>query len=134
MLIAAPDWCSLSQKIKKRRRKDRVMSTNLHLHLPNLLSEQLVAAHEVGHYDSVDELVADAIRTFLAARPDVRVAAACRLYERGTMSLEKASELAGLDIVAMKQALHEQGVSRVAHESLSETEEMAHVAKLPSSS
>jgi len=110
------------------------MSTDIHFHLPDLLGAQLVAAHEAGHYASVDELVADAVRTFLAARPDIRVAAACRLYERGTVSLEKASELAGLDIVAMKQALHEQGVSRVAPESLSEIEEMAHVAKLPSSS
>ena len=134
MLIAAPDRCSLSQKIQGRHRKDCIMCTDLHLHLPNLLSEQLVAAHEAGHYDSIDELVADAILTFLAARPDVRMAAACRLYECGTVSLEKASELAGLDIVAMKQALHEQGVSRVAPESLSKTEEMAHFAKLPSSS
>ena len=104
------------------------MSTDLHLHLPDLLSAQLVAAHEAGYYDSEDELLAEAVRTFLAARPDVRVAAACRLYERGTVSLEKASKLAGLNHVAMKQALHERGISRVAPESLAETEEMARVA------
>ena len=104
------------------------MSTDLHLHLPDLLSAQLVAAHEAGYYDSEDELLAEAVRTFLAARPDVRVAAACRLYERGAVSLEKASELAGLNHVAMKQALHERGISRVAPESLAETEEMARVA------
>ncbi len=28
------------------------MSTDLHLHLPDLLSAQLVAAHEAGYYDS----------------------------------------------------------------------------------
>jgi predicted HTH domain antitoxin len=104
------------------------MSTDLHLHLPNLLSEQLIAVYEAGYYDSVEELVADAVRTFLAARPDVRLAAACRLYEHGTVSLEKAGELVRLDIVAMKQALHEQGVGRDAPESLAETEEMARVA------
>jgi predicted HTH domain antitoxin len=84
---------------------------------------------EAGHYANVDELVADAVRTFLAARPDIRVAAACRLYERGTVSLEKASELASLNIVAMKQALHERGISRVVPESLAETEKMARIAR-----
>jgi predicted HTH domain antitoxin len=84
---------------------------------------------EAGHYASVDELVADAVRTFLAARPDIRVAAACRLYERGTVSLEKASELASLNIVAMKHALHERGIRRVAPESLAETEKMARTAR-----
>ena len=104
------------------------MSTNLHLHLPDLLSAQLVAAHEAGYYDSVEELVAEAVRTFLVARPDVRMAAACRLYECGTVSLEKASELAGLNSVAIKRALHERFVSRVAPESLVETEGMARAA------
>ena len=104
------------------------MSTDIHLHLPDFLSAQLFAGCEAGQYASVDELVADAVRTFLAARPDVRVAAACRLYERGTVSLEKASELASLNTVAMKQALHERSISRVAPESLAETEEMARVA------
>ena len=88
------------------------MSTDLHLHLPDLLSAQLVAAHEAGYYDSEEELVAEAVRTFLAARPDVRVAAA----------------LAGLNSVSMKQALHERGISRVAPESLAETETLARAA------
>ena len=106
------------------------MSTNLYLHLPEMLSAQLVAAHEAGYYDSEEELVAEAVRTFLAARPDVRVAATCRLYERGTVSLEKAGELAGLNSVAMKQTLHQRGISRLAPESLAETESMARAALL----
>jgi predicted HTH domain antitoxin len=104
------------------------MNTDLYFHLPDPLSAQLVAAHEAGYYDSEEELVAEAVRTFLAARPDVRVAAACRLYERGTVSLEKAGELAGLNSVAMKQALHQRGISRVSPESLAETESMARAA------
>jgi Uncharacterised protein family (UPF0175) len=39
-------------------------------------------------------------------RPDLRVAAICHLYERGTVSLEKASELAGLNSTVIKRALH----------------------------
>ena len=95
------------------------------LHLPELLREQIAAAQEAGFYASEAELVADAVRTLLAARPDVRVATACRLYEQGTVSLGKASELAGLDVVAFKRALDTRNISRTAPESLTETSEMA---------
>jgi predicted HTH domain antitoxin len=73
-------------------------------------------------------MVADAIRTLLAARPDVRLATACKLYERGTVSLGKAAELAGMDVESLKQALHERGIDRTAPESATETVEMAHTS------
>ena len=95
------------------------------LRLPGLLQEQMIAARETGLYASEAELVADAIGTLMAARPDVRLATACRLYERGTVSLGKAAELAGLDLVSFKRALAERGIARTAPESLAETIEMA---------
>jgi predicted HTH domain antitoxin len=91
------------------------------LHLPGLLQEQMIAAREVGLYASEADLVADAIGTLMAARPDVRLATACRLYERGTVSLGKAAELAGLDLVSFKRALDERGITRTAPESMAET-------------
>ena len=96
--------------------------------LPGLLHDQLVAAQEAGFYTSEAELVADAVRTLLAARPDIRLAAACRLYARGIVSLGKAAEMAGLDIVSMKRALHERNVVRTAPESVAETAEMTRAA------
>lgn len=95
------------------------------LRLPELLQEQITAARETGLYASEAELIADAVRTLLAARPDVRLATACRLYERGTASLGKAAELAGVDVESLKQALHERGIDRTAPESADETVEMA---------
>ncbi|MCL7453418.1 MAG: UPF0175 family protein [Anaerolineae bacterium] len=98
------------------------------LDLPVLLREQIEAAREVGLYDSDTELIADAIRVLLAARPDVRVASACRMYEVGTVSLGKGAELAGLDIVGFKRELDERGIDRRAPESADETAEMAETA------
>lgn len=98
------------------------------MHLPGFLEEQIAAAQEAGFYASEAELVADAVRTLLAARPDVRLATACRLYEQGTLSLGKAVELAGLDVERFKRALDERGISRTASESLTETIEMARVS------
>ena len=103
------------------------MST-ISIHLPEFLQEQIVAAQEAGFYASEAELVADAVRTLLAARPDVRLATACRLYEQGTLSLGKAAELAGLDVERLKRVLAERGISRTAPESLAETTEMARIS------
>jgi predicted HTH domain antitoxin len=93
--------------------------------LPGLLQEQITAAREAGLYASEAELVADAVRTLMAARPDVRLATACRLYERGSVSLGKAAELAGLDVESLKRALDERDIPRTAPESPTETTEMA---------
>ena len=93
--------------------------------VPELLQEQITAAREAGLYASEAELLVDAVRTLLAARPDVRLATACRLYERGTVSLGKAAELAGLDVESLKRALDERGIPRTASESPAETTEMA---------
>jgi len=94
--------------------------------VPAFLQEQMTAAREAGFYANEADLVTDAVRTLLAARPDLRVATACQLYARGTVSLGRAAELAGVDIVRFKRILHEQGISRTAPESLEETIEMAH--------
>lgn len=98
------------------------------MHLPGFLEEQIAAAQEAGFYASEAELVADAVRMLLAARPDVRLATACRLYEQSILSLGKASELAGLDIERLKRALDERDISRTAPESLAETTQMARVS------
>jgi predicted HTH domain antitoxin len=95
------------------------------LKLPDLLQEQVTAAQETGLYASEGELIVDALRTFLAARPDVRLTTACRLYERGTVSLGKAAELADVDVERFKRALHERDIERTAPESPAETIEMA---------
>jgi hypothetical protein len=93
--------------------------------LPVSLDETLKAATEAGLYETVDAFLADSVRTFLAARPDLREAIACRLYERGTFSLGRAAEWSGLSIEQMKEALHRRGISRQAPESPAETEAMA---------
>jgi predicted HTH domain antitoxin len=100
------------------------------LRLPDLLQEQMTAARETGLYASEGELIADAVRTLLAARPDVRLTTACRLYERGTVSLGKAAELAEVDVESLKRTLHERGIERTAPESTTETIEMAEASLL----
>jgi predicted HTH domain antitoxin len=64
----------------------------------------------------------------LAARKDLRIAVACKLYEQKVVSIGKAAELSGLDIEMMKTVLQERGIPRTDFESLAEIEDMAEEA------
>ncbi|MBC6454923.1 MAG: UPF0175 family protein [Hormoscilla sp. SP5CHS1] len=96
------------------------------LSLSTGLNQELAALTETGLYDSQEAFLTDAVRTFLAARPDLREAIACKLYERGVFSLGRAAEWSGLNIEAMKQALERWGVVREAFETWAQIEAMAH--------
>jgi len=77
-------------------------------------------------YENEEAFLTDAVRTFLAACPDLREAMACKLYERGDSSLGRAAEWSSLPIEAMKESLHSRGIVRQADESPAETAAMAH--------
>lgn len=89
------------------------------------LRDELDALIETGLYIDEETILTDAVRTFLAARPDLREAVACRLFERGIFSLGRAAEWSGLAIESIKRALHRRGIARAAPEGLAETEAIA---------
>lgn len=92
------------------------------------LDEELTAVTETGLYESREAFLKDAVNTLLAARPDLREAVACRLYEKGVFSLGRASEWSGLSIEGMKEALFRRGISREAKETPAEVGAMAQEA------
>ena len=92
---------------------------------PLRLRDELDALAETGLYASEESFLTDAVHTLLAARPDVREALACKLYERGVFSLGRAAEWSGLSIEALKAALQRHGVERTAFETPDETRAMA---------
>lgn len=92
------------------------------------LEEELRAVAETGLYESREAFLADAVHTLLAARPDLREAVACKLYEQGSFSLGRAAAWAGLSIEDMKEALYRRGISRQAPEDPAETAAMAREA------
>ena len=92
------------------------------------LNEELSAVAETGLYESREAFLSDAVQTLLAARPDLREAVACRLYEKGVLSLGRAAEWTGSSIETLKETLHREGISRQAPEGPDETEAMAREA------
>lgn len=89
------------------------------------LDDEIAAVTETGLYGSREAFLADAVHTLLCARPDLREAVACKLYEKGIFSLGRAAEWSGFTIEDIKESLYRRGITREAPEDLAETEAMA---------
>jgi predicted HTH domain antitoxin len=77
-------------------------------------------------YGSEEEVLRDALRHLLRARPDARVHVAVHRYQTEGLSLAKAADLAGVSWAQMREILLEKGVQpRLGPETLQEAEEEA---------
>ena len=75
-------------------------------------------------YGSEEEVLRDALRHLLRARPDARVHVAVHRYQTEGLSLAKAADLAGVSWAQMRDILLEKGVQpRLGPETLQEAEE-----------
>ncbi len=92
------------------------------------LRRELAVVTETGLYDDLERFLADAVRTFLAARPDLREAMACRMYARGEISLGRAAEWSGMSIEDFKVALHRRAIARTTDDTAAETLALAETA------
>jgi Arc/MetJ-type ribon-helix-helix transcriptional regulator len=81
--------------------------------LPELVKKEIDALVKAGYYSSKSDVVKDALRTFLAEKKNMRLAAAVELYKCDELSLGKAAEVADLGIVEFKEALASQDHRRV---------------------
>lgn len=97
----------------------------IHVQLPDALARELDLIPETGFYKSKSEFTVEAIKTLLAVRRDLRIAVACRMYEKGEASLGGACRIADVDIETMKSALADYGIERVSDADIEEVEKMA---------
>ncbi len=74
-------------------------------------------------YASEDEVIHDALRHLLRARPDTRIRLAVYRYQNEEISLARAAELAGVSWDQMREILLEAGVQpRLGPETVEEAE------------
>jgi predicted HTH domain antitoxin len=65
---------------------------------------------KTGRYLCKRELIEDAIRTLLRAKPELKRDVAIELYKKNEVSLSRASEICGLYIEDFKELLKEKGI------------------------
>lgn len=96
--------------------------------LSSVLQEQVAALVETGLYRDEESILADAVAALFAARPDLRIAVACRFYEKGRFSLGRAAEWSRLTIKGFKDELHRKGIPRQTVDDPEVIERMARAA------
>jgi predicted HTH domain antitoxin len=62
-------------------------------------------------YESEDDVIRDALRHLLRARPEARIQLAVYRYQTEEISLAKAAELAGVSWPQMREILIEKGIT-----------------------
>lgn len=74
-------------------------------------------------YENEDEVIRDALRHLLRARPEARIQLAVHRYQTEELSLAKAADLAGVSWAQMRDVLREKGVSlKLGPETIEEAE------------
>jgi predicted HTH domain antitoxin len=77
-------------------------------------------------YDNEDEVIRDALRHLLRARPEARIQLAVYRYQTEDLSLAKAADLAGVSWAQMREILLEKGISpKLGPETVEEAEKEA---------
>lgn len=64
----------------------------------------------IGKYPSKKELVEDALRALIRAKPELRRDVAIELYRKREVSLSRAAEICGLNIEDFKELLKENSI------------------------
>ncbi len=72
----------------------------------NEINEILVS---IGKYPSKEELLTDALRALIRAKPELKRDVAIELYKKMEISLSRAAEICGLNIEDFKELLKEKG-------------------------
>lgn len=80
--------------------------------MENLFEAEMDALVESKVYPNRDELIHDAFRALLRAKPNLRIESAIRLYLKQQVSFSHAAELAGLCAEELKNVLTERGIHR----------------------
>jgi len=64
----------------------------------------------IGKYPSSKELIEDALRALIRAKPELKRDVAIELYKKREVSLSRAAEICGLNIEDFKEVLKGEGI------------------------
>ena len=94
--------------------------------MKNLLESEMDALVDCKLYPSRDELLKDAFRALLRAKPNLKIESAIALYLKEEISFSRAAELAGVCSEDFKNILADRGIEREVTPSSKKTYNKAH--------
>lgn len=75
-----------------------------------LIEKQLAAIVRAGLYRNEDEALQEAITTWLAIKPQIRLETAIELFRADEVTLERAAEIAGINRWLFQDILAQRGI------------------------
>ncbi len=78
----------------------------------SMMKERVEAVIRSGAYPNESEMYGEAIRMLFEAKSYLKTIAAVELYKTGDVSIERASEIAGVNVVQFKEILSQKGITR----------------------
>lgn len=97
------------------------------LNQKTLIEKQLAATVRAGLYRNEEEALQEAISTWLAIKPQIRLEAAIELFRADEVTLDRAAEIAGINRWLFQDVLAQRGVKIVIE--ANSKEELAAAAK-----
>jgi predicted HTH domain antitoxin len=70
----------------------------------------LAAAVSAGLYQDVSEALQEAVKTWLAVKPNIRLEVAIELFKNSDVTLERAAEIAGINRWLFQDILTQRGI------------------------
>ncbi len=98
-----------------------IMSEVIRFVPPLHIARELDVISELGLYKDKNDFLLEAVNTMLSAHRELRIAIACKLYEKEEISLGKAAEIIGISIEDMKKILADKGIKLNIGTSISKT-------------
>ena len=81
--------------------------SKLNLNLPEM---ELNAIVKAGLFKNKQEAIREALNTFFAVKPSMKLEAAIELYKEGKVTLGRAAEISGTDLWSFKDILADRGI------------------------
>lgn len=77
--------------------------------IPKIYEEEIEAVVQAGYYSSKSDVVRDALRLLFDTKANLKLSAAIEMYKSGKITLSKAAEIAGLNIISFREILIDRG-------------------------
>ncbi len=81
--------------------------------LSEINSQEIIALVKAGFYTSKSDVAKDALRCLFEHKPELKINAAIQLYKDGEVSLGRAAEMAGLNLVDFREVLVDRGLLKM---------------------
>ena len=78
----------------------------------SLVHESIDILKKSKFFGSKEKLLDEAVRTLLEVKPSFKIEIAVELYKKGTISMSRASEIAGVSGEGFKEILSSRGIVR----------------------